>query len=57
VPTDALEALALRQALEEPDAVALSEQAVDVIEDDRQMAMLPEVAVVLPLKVTGLVPL
>src|SRR5260370_15135516 len=45
MPTDGLERFALRQALEEPNAVALGVQAVHVIEDDRQVALFPELAI------------
>src|SRR5882762_3085542 len=45
MPTDALDLLALRQALEEADAVALGKQAVDVVEDERHVAIFPELAI------------
>src|SRR5260370_22814429 len=45
MPTESLERRALRQALEEPNTVALGVQAVHVIEDDRQVAMFPELAI------------
>jgi hypothetical protein len=45
VEIGALGLLALRQALEQPNAVTLGVQAIDVIENDRRVEMFPELAV------------
>src|SRR5262245_23510927 len=45
MPTDALDPLALRETLEEPNAIALGVPAVDVIEDHRSVAMSPQLAI------------
>jgi len=44
MPTDQLARLALRQALEQPHAVATGVQTIEVVEDDRPVPLMPELA-------------
>src|SRR5271168_1567740 len=45
MPTDLLAALALGETLQESDAVALGVPAIDVVEDERPMAMTPQLTI------------